>query len=201
MGYEDIKLRRKQIKAELVDIMGGQCIICGYDRNQRALEFHHIDPSTKSFALSQSTKYFKREDLFKELQKCCLVCANCHREIEDGDISAEQIFSSYSEEKAKKYLVLEEEWKVKNYSYCVDCGEKISSNAKRCADCHAKSVRKVGRPTREALKQMIRNESFTSIARKYEVTDNAIRKWCSSKNLPTRKKDIKNYSDEEWLKI
>ena len=45
---------------------------------------------------------------------------------------------------------------------------------------------------------MIRNTPFTQIAKKYNVTDNAIRKWCDSYNLPRRVKEIKNYSEEEW---
>ena len=42
---------------------------------------------------------------------------------------------------------------------------------------------------------------FTQIAKLFEVTDNAIRKWCKDENLPYRAKDIKNISDEEWIKI
>lgn len=57
------------------------------------------------------------------------------------------------------------------------------------------------RPSREELKDLIRNESFLSIGRKYQVTDNAIRKWCVAENLPSRKADIKMYSDEDWSKI
>ena len=45
---------------------------------------------------------------------------------------------------------------------------------------------------------MIRKEPFTTIGAKYKVTDNSIRKWCKSYDLPFRKKDIKLYSDEEW---
>lgn len=48
---------------------------------------------------------------------------------------------------------------------------------------------------------MIRNESFVGIGKKYKVTDNAIRKWCKAENLPSRKVDIKMYSDKEWSKI
>lgn len=48
---------------------------------------------------------------------------------------------------------------------------------------------------------MIRNESFVSIAKKYNVSDKAICKWCERYNLPSKKKDIKTYSDEEWSLI
>lgn len=57
------------------------------------------------------------------------------------------------------------------------------------------------RPSREILKEKIRTMSFCSIGREYSVTDNAIRKWCDSYNLPRRKQDIMAYSDDEWAKL
>ena len=48
---------------------------------------------------------------------------------------------------------------------------------------------------------MIRKMSFLSIGRKYDVSDNAIRKWCDQYSLPRTKKEINSYSEEEWEKI
>ena len=48
---------------------------------------------------------------------------------------------------------------------------------------------------------MIRNMPFTKIGERYIVSDNAIRKWCKAENLPTTKKEINKFSDEEWSKI
>ena len=48
---------------------------------------------------------------------------------------------------------------------------------------------------------MIRKESFLCIGRRYNVSDNAIRKWCKTMNLPTKKTEIKQYSEEEWSNI
>lgn len=91
--------------------------------------------------------------------------------------------------------------KFKKY-YCMDCGKEISSNtAKRCIECSQKAARVVERPDREQLKKDIRNKSFLEIGRIYGVTDNAIRKWCKAYNLPTKKADIKKYTDIEWNKI
>ena len=55
--------------------------------------------------------------------------------------------------------------------------------------------------TREELKEMIRTESFLSIGKRFEVSDNAIRKWCVRYNLQKKKKEILNFSDEEWKLI
>ena len=86
-------------------------------------------------------------------------------------------------------------------NFCVDCGKPISSTATRCIECSHKIQMVAERPEREDLKQMIRNESFVSIAKKYNVSDKAICKWCEKYNLPSKKKDIKTYSDEEWSLI
>lgn len=51
---------------------------------------------------------------------------------------------------------------------------------------------------REELKQLIRNQSFLAIGKQFNVSDNAIRKWCDKYNLPRKKTEIKNYSDKEW---
>ena len=55
--------------------------------------------------------------------------------------------------------------------------------------------------TKEELKDLIRTIPFTEIGRKYNVSDNAIRKWCDKFNLPRKKSDIQKFSDEEWSKI
>ena len=86
--------------------------------------------------------------------------------------------------------------------YCVDCGKIVSSSkAKRCEKCEKIRQRKAVRPSREDLKKMIRTESFTKIGLKFNVTDNSIKKWCIAYNLPSKKRDINEYSDEEWEKI
>ena len=78
------------------------------------------------------------------------------------------------------------------------CGEKISPNAKECVKCYNLNRRKVDRPSREELKQLIRTIPFTTIAKEFGISDNAIRKWCKSEDLPFSSKEIKSYSDEEW---
>lgn len=57
------------------------------------------------------------------------------------------------------------------------------------------------RPSREELKDIIRTSPFTSIGKKYNVSDNAIRKWCDSYGLPRKKSIINSYSDKEWEAI
>ena len=54
---------------------------------------------------------------------------------------------------------------------------------------------------REFFKERIRNYSFLQLAKMFSVSDNAIRKWCIKLGLPSKKTEIKKYTDEEWEKI
>lgn len=61
---------------------GGECNLCGYNKYQEALDFHHIDPKLKSFELSPSYCRSKsEEEIQTEIEKCILLCATCHREV------------------------------------------------------------------------------------------------------------------------
>ena len=85
---------------------------------------------------------------------------------------------------------------------CIDCGRPVNKENSRCVDCSHLSLRVVkNRPTREELKNLIRNETFLSIGQSYNVSANAIRKWCDSYHLPRKKSEIKTYSDEAWALI
>lgn len=75
----------KQIirKAECVKYKGGKCIVCGYDKYFGALQFHHLNPAEKEFNIGQLRSY-SLNMLKKELDKCALLCGNCHSEVHHG---------------------------------------------------------------------------------------------------------------------
>lgn len=75
---------RRINKVRAVEYKGGRCCVCGYDRCARALHFHHIRTEEKSFNPSDTLRSW--ENIRSELDKCILVCANCHAEIEAGII-------------------------------------------------------------------------------------------------------------------
>lgn len=76
--------RRRKIKTMAIEYKGGKCQMCGYSKYQGALDLHHIHQKTKSFGIAYKGYTRSWESVKKELDKCVLVCANCHREIEAG---------------------------------------------------------------------------------------------------------------------
>lgn len=69
-----------QRKLDCIKYKGGKCSICGYNKYYGALEFHHLDPNIKENG-KQAITNIKKEFLYEELDKCVLLCSNCHREV------------------------------------------------------------------------------------------------------------------------
>lgn len=87
-------------------------------------------------------------------------------------------------------------------NYCIDCGKEIFKSSTRCVACeNARRRKNSNEISRDALKNLIRNKTFTEIGKQFNVSDNAVKKWCKKYNLPHLKSEIKKYSDEEWMKI
>jgi hypothetical protein len=72
---------RRRRKEKCVMYKGGKCEKCGYNKCLGALQFHHIDPSEKEFGLSGKGVPKSWERCKTELDKCILLCANCHAEL------------------------------------------------------------------------------------------------------------------------
>ena len=87
---EHVTKRRQQLKKMAIEYKGGKCFICGYDRCDAALEFHHLDPNEKDFGIAQNGYTRSWEKVKNELDKCICVCANCHREIHTGVINIDE---------------------------------------------------------------------------------------------------------------
>lgn len=78
---------RKRIKTALVTAFGQQCACCGLQDNPVMYDFHHIIPETKTFGIGNGTTTHSRQAYLDEAKKCVLLCANCHRRIENNLIT------------------------------------------------------------------------------------------------------------------
>ena len=81
---EAVSRRRRVVKEALVAAAGGRCALCGYARSPVALQFHHVEPMNKAFSISERGLTRALEKARAEAEKCVLLCANCHAEVEAG---------------------------------------------------------------------------------------------------------------------
>jgi transposase/DNA-directed RNA polymerase subunit RPC12/RpoP len=83
-AVEAVTERRRLVKEILVQEAGGRCAACGYSDCIAALQFHHVDPSSKRFHLAREGVTRSLARAREEARKCVLLCANCHVEVEAG---------------------------------------------------------------------------------------------------------------------
>lgn len=76
--------RRRKIKEMAIEYKGGECQTCGYNKCHGALELHHLDKDDKGFGIGDKGYTRSWEKVRVELDKCVLLCANCHREVSAG---------------------------------------------------------------------------------------------------------------------
>jgi len=82
-NHQNVLDRQREFKQKCLDYKGLSCSKCGYDKCIAALEFHHLNPEEKEFVPShyRHTSWKKNEiTIKKELDKCVVLCSNCHRE-------------------------------------------------------------------------------------------------------------------------
>lgn len=85
--YASQKRRALRRRLALVQAAGGCCTICGYNTNLAALAFHHTNPIEKLFQLdARNCSNRTWESLQQEVNKCQLVCTNCHEEIHHPEL-------------------------------------------------------------------------------------------------------------------
>lgn len=190
-------------KQDLITVFNSECCLCHFNEFPQALDFHHVDPSTKEFGVGASNAATKSLDKqLEEMKKCVLLCANCHRGVHAGVLQIPENYKDfYNEEIAQQLREKNEIIKHGQHHFCRDCGKEISRNKAYCPKCSSFHQRVVERPDRETLKMLIRTKSFLQIGKDFGVSDNTIRKWCKAVDLPSKKTYINSLNDEEWEKI
>lgn len=138
-------------------------------------------------------KYGKENFSWKILQECTE---------EELDSLEKKFIKEYNSLTPNGYNILEGGQKIRVIANrCKMCGKQILKESTYCITCSHVLQQVCERPSREEFKELIRNNTFVELGKKYNVSDKTISKWCKAYNLPYRKKDIKSYSDEEWLYI
>lgn len=88
---ETLKTKRKEKERENREYVSRDkekgCQICGYSKSKKALHYHHLDASQKVSGISRMY-YGTLKALKQEMDKCILLCSNCHHEVHDKDIES-----------------------------------------------------------------------------------------------------------------
>ncbi|OGF20375.1 hypothetical protein A2Y83_03425 [Candidatus Falkowbacteria bacterium RBG_13_39_14] len=74
-----------------MEYKGSKCAICGYNKCIQSLEFHHVNSKGKDLGISAKGYTRSWNEVKKEIDKCILLCANCHREVHEGITQLPQV--------------------------------------------------------------------------------------------------------------
>lgn len=96
--------RRLELRFKAYKYKGGKCQKCGYQGLPACFDFHHTNPKEKQFSISHHPHTRSWDRVKKELDKCDLLCANCHRQIEFEKTMGSKLFIT---DLIEKYMGLE----------------------------------------------------------------------------------------------
>lgn len=185
--------RSKQ--TDIIKYLGSKCRHCGYDLYLSSLDIHHLDPSKKDKNFN-THRYWSWDRILNEIENCILLCRNCHGAYHNGLINDNDLIkiplpndiNDIRENIDIEYKIQDEQVhgnavkRLKN-KICPICNNEyspINSKQKYCSNkCSRLAHRKVERPSYEQLLKDLEdlNNNFCAVGRKYNVSDNCIRKW------------------------
>lgn len=157
---ESTKLRRKR-KLQAIEYMGGKCSKCGYNKCPSALCFHHKNQLDKEIDIGTYSGIIPWNILKVELDKCDMLCKNCHFELHAHENTSKNINNE------RKCFICGGINKTKRY-FCDNCKPSIKSkNYKHIID----------KPNKEQLEKELSEMSQSEVAKKHNVCWNAVKKW------------------------
>ena len=162
--YEEQRKRGIKRKLEAIIKLGGGCSKCGYDGNLSALEFHHITLDEKSFTLDlRNFANYSIEKLNKEVDKCKVLCTNCHREEHNPTLSKDLYDEFLKYEKSTLDKVFGDICPVCNSNFKKSKGKIYCS--KKCRESDKKY------PTKEEVEVLyISLKSWEKVANHFNLT-------------------------------
>lgn len=182
-------LRRWYAKRQNINY---ECHICGQP------------PLWNGKELTLTLDHINGDNHDNRLENLRWVCPNCDRQLETfagKNLKHSKEKKTLSEFNPKtqnlKEVNIEDNLnldKVKQKKYCQDCGKEVSSASQgRCLECYRLSTRKVERPEKEELIEILLSHrgNFSQVGRELGISDNAIRKWCDYYGISRYSKDYK----------
>ena len=192
---EAVQKRRDILKIKAVEYKGGKCEICGYDKNYAVLEFHHLDPSQKDFGISQNGNTRSWEEIKTELDKCIMVCANCHRELHYPEWNKDNLENRLDSYKKKEKLNIPEKEELEDK---INSGKSKTEIAReyniswntlnRWLNLYSIVQNKPIRPSKEEIEEKLKTQSAYQLSKYYGMSDKGFYKLCHRLNIDYKKK-------------
>lgn len=204
---EAVIRRREKVKLMAIQYKGGKCEICGYNKYAGALEFHHVNPEEKDFNISKSGYRKSYKDLLIELDKCMLVCSNCHKELHHNLLEEKRKKEGKQLYKDKFRITENEIETIRENSYLrflnTDIFEDIKNNMPRCDmvkkyHTNNRTLNKFfksqnieyrprkevkDKPSKEELYELLQNKAKTEIGKIYGVCGHTVLDWARKYGL------------------
>lgn len=175
-------------KVEAIEYLGGKCLDCGlklFGDNYSIFDFHHRDPSEKSMEWRKMERSNDWELVKSELDKCDLLCSNCHRMRHTRMLEPISFVMDLMKKKKESQKL-----RVFEYKKCVYCDEDMLSkyNKKFCSkECHIKHrqehVGKMAGCNPLVIEHEINTHGKSYVKRKYGVDHKTLKRWLLRNNL------------------
>lgn len=186
---EAVKKWRKTSKRRIIESMGGECQNCGYNKCDESLELHHTNPKEKKFGFGAIRANPKSWDkIVRELRKCILLCANCHREFHNGILELPDEYKTFNEEYVnyKGYeinkigdVVIKEKkiYKKDMFDKCSICNKDKPITNKYCSlSCAGKNTRKVDWDNVNLKELLDKFKSYVAVGKHLGISDQGVKK-------------------------
>lgn len=191
---EAVQKRRDLLKLKALEYKGGKCEICGYDKNYAALEFHHLDPNEKDFGIASDGYTRSWENTKEELDKCILVCANCHRELHNPTWNKEGFQDRLDSYKKKEILNIPSKEELEQRIYSGKTQKEIAeeynvsiSTLKRWYNQYSLKKENPIRPDKTKIEEDLKVYSVPQLAKIYNMSAKGLYKLCIKLNIDYRK--------------
>lgn len=170
--------KRHAFRRKAVDMFGGQCSFCGYNKNIDALIFHHVIPANKTDSISRIiADDYSWTIVLEELSKCVLACHNCHGEIHANSIPERLVYDVWKRIDPQEFVTPVVEKQTVFVCNVCNVNQVYPTNKnQRCTDCYRATSYKIQWPDIEWLKTEAESIGFSALGRQLGVSDNAIRK-------------------------
>lgn len=170
---ENVSRWRANTKRKLISAFGDKCCLCGYNKCDKVLEFHHLDPSIKDFGWGEINGNIKSwSKIITEIKKCVCLCSNCHKEVHAGVSTVPDTAPRFDELLIPSHLFRSSAV----YDSCPICGKLKYQTFKTCSrKCSYNNTKRiVDWSTNDVVELLMKYKTYAAVGELLGVTGAAV---------------------------